>query len=155
MDIKILQQKINNISAGYAGQDEAIKHLAEFAAENGFTECVTGDACQGDEIVFIRATFTGGSFSRRGRSSRPQFNGYQAIAGKIVNDSYGRDKQQHTFTIRTDDDSCFCIKGRNLYANNVFAKPRSQSERESVLSDKHARGANARAIRDERKLLSY
>lgn len=108
-------------------------------------EC-TGDACVGDEVRFQRATF-GGSFRR------PVFLGYELVTGKIVADSYGEAKQQHTFTLLRDDGSTLRIKGRNLYRNGVWRKPwANESERAKALAEKHARGDRARALREERRM---
>jgi hypothetical protein len=104
----------------------------------------TGDAVVGDEVRFERATFSG---SYR----RPRFDGFEMVTGKIVNDSYGAEKQQHTFTIQLENGSKMLIKGRNLYKNGVYRKPwADESEREESLEDKHERGSNARAMREAR-----
>lgn len=105
----------------------------------------TGDACVGDEVAFERATFTG-SFRNA------KFAGFELVTGTIVRDSYGRDKQQHTFTLRLADGSTALIKGRNLYANGVWRKAwLDESQRSVALKDKHARGDVARAARQQRK----
>lgn len=75
----------------------------------------TGDCVIGDEVSFERATFSGGFRNAK-------FDGFELVQGKIVNDSYGRDKQQHTFTIELLDGSKLTIKGRNLYANGTYRK---------------------------------
>lgn len=104
---------------------------------------VTGDACAGDEVAFARATFSG---SYR----KPRFEGYEVVVGKIVKESYGKMKQQHTFTIMTDDRRRILIKGRNLYSVLVLAKPRDPEERAVALRDKHDRGDQARKDRQKR-----
>lgn len=38
------------------------------------------------------------------------------IKGKVINSSYGKDKNQHTFTI-DDNGKKLLVKGRNLYPN--------------------------------------
>ncbi len=104
----------------------------------------TGDCVVGDEVSFERATFTG-SFRNA------KFDGFELIQGKIVNDSYGRDKQQHTFTIELLDGSKMMIKGRNLYANGTYRKLWvDESIRGLVADEKHSRGAKARAGREYR-----
>ena len=104
----------------------------------------TGDCVVGDEVRFERATFTG-SF----RNAR--FAGFEQITGRIVADSYGRDKQQHTFSIEVDAPDDLRIKGRNLYANGIWRKPwTDENQRENLADEKHARGDRARAARAAR-----
>ena len=81
-----------------------------FAGDADHTIDCTGDAVLGDHIAFERATFSG-SFRNA------KFAGFELIIGTIVADSYGKEKRQHTFTIRLKNDECIRIKGRNLYAN--------------------------------------
>jgi len=103
-----------------------------------------GDAVVGDNIVFAKARFAG-SFRR------PRFDGYEIIEAVIVGDSYGRGRQQHTFTLKLADGSTIKIKGRNLYANGLRRKAwTNETERETVLRDKHTRGDSARSERDRR-----
>jgi hypothetical protein len=105
----------------------------------------TGDACVGDEVAFERAIFTG-SFRR------PKFAGMELVIGKIIADSYGSRKQQHTFTILLQDGRKTFIKGRNLYANGLYRKPwADEKARYAALEEKHARGAAARETREWRK----
>lgn len=104
----------------------------------------TGDCVVGDEVSFERAIFTG-SFRNA------KFAGFELVQGKIVNDSYGRDKQQHTFTIELLDGSKMTIKGRNLYANGTYRKLWSDEAKRGLVADeKHARGAKARLAREYR-----
>lgn len=108
------------------------------------TEC-TGDAVTGDEVRFERATFTG-SFRNA------KFAGFELITGRIVNDSYGCDKQQHTFTLELADGGTLRIKGRNLYKNRCWRKPwADESLRHAAADEKHARGACARQRREARR----
>jgi len=105
----------------------------------------TGDCCTGDYVRFKRATFSG-SF----RNAR--FAGFVDEEGMIVSDSYGGEKQQHTFTIVRPDGSKFRIKGRNLYREGVERRQwADEAERMDVLREKHARGDDARADREARK----
>lgn len=121
-----------------------------YAGDDEYSIRCTGDACVGDEVRFERATFTGGSFGRF--RSKPKFAGFETVTGKIVRDSYGADKQQHTFTIEHSDGSTLRIKGRNLYANGTWRKPwADERERHAVLNEKHTRGDRARADREARK----
>ena len=108
----------------------------------------TGDAVVGDDVCFERATFDG-SFRK------PKFAGFEKIAGKIIKDSYGKDKQQHTFTLHLVDNSIICIKGRNLYREGTWRKPwEDESKRQIQLDEKHERGNDARRERSERRLHS-
>lgn len=127
----------------YRTEEEAVAALRGL---QGYTEDVTGDACVGDEVAFARATFTG---SYR----KPRFAGYEIVIGVIVRESYGAEKQQHTFTIETADGTVR-IKGRNLYSVLTLAKPRDPKERRTALEEKHQRGAQAREAR-ERRLMSW
>lgn len=115
-----------------------------FKGDSIYSIVCTGDCCVGDEVKFSRAKFTG-SFKK------PKFAGYEDIEGKAIRESYGVEKQQHTFTIQSSDGETTRIKGRNLYANGTFRKPwENESARLEALSEKHERGDRARAEGDER-----
>lgn len=106
----------------------------------------TDDLVLGDEIRFQRATFSG-SFRR------PKFAGFETITGTVIAESYGADKQQHTFTLDLAAGGKLLIKGRNIYKNGVWRKPRCDAgeiARSDAAEDKHARGDKARAARRER-----
>jgi hypothetical protein len=106
----------------------------------------TGDAVVGDRVHFERAIF-GGSYRR------PVFIENEIVEGEIVRDSYGIDKQQHTFTIRRDDGSTFRIKGRNLYRHGTRRQVWADEQlRAAALLEKHGRGASARMDRLARTL---
>jgi hypothetical protein len=118
----------------------------------------TGDACEGDVILFTE-TVWGGSYRK------PYRVGERTIAARIVRDSYGSAKQQHTFTldvIWSDGTEPLPVgvqtrrKGRNVYRNGTcrLAWP-DESQRETVLADKHRRGAAARNARAMRRALAY
>ena len=119
-----------------------------FSGDNTYSICCTGDCCTGDDVAFERATFTG-SFRNA------KFAGFERIEGRIVKESYGMEKQQHTFTLDLGEGKILRIKGRNLYTNGTYRKPwANESARYEVLDEKHERGAIARADRDERKIFS-
>ena len=121
---------------------------SQYKGDVNYSIDCTGDACVGDEVAFERATFTG-SFRNA------KFDGFEMIRGTITKDSYGKDKQQHTFTIRSVEGWDLRIKGRNLYANGTYRKRWIDEEKRGlVLEDKHTRGNQARAARAERKLES-
>lgn len=119
--------------------------ISEYSGDELYCIKCTGDAVVGDEVRFERAVFTG---SYR----KPQFDGFVKITGKIIKDSYGKDKQQHTFTLELVDGSKQMIKGRNLYSNETYRKIwADESLRQKVADEKHARGDMARAERYNRK----
>lgn len=124
-------------------QAEDIYNLLLTVADK-YTENITGDAAQGDKVAFVEAKFTG-SFKS------PKFSHFELVKGTIIKDSYGTDKQQHTFTLELEDGSTKRIKGRNLYKYGTFAMPRDVEERQAALDEKHERGTEARKIRDERR----
>ncbi len=111
----------------------------------------TGDVCTGDIVLFKRAIF-------EGTYPNSVFSGYETIIGKIVKDSYGAKKQQHTFSVDViySDYTFYSknirIKGRNLYKNGTKRiEWENEEERKKVLSEKHKRGDKARKKRFERK----
>lgn len=111
-----------------------------------FTINCTGDVCTGDTILFERAVFVG-------RYPKVKFSHTETVVAEVIKDSYGKMKQQHTFTLYDiEEDITFTIKGRNLYRNGVKRiKWEDETKRVEVLEDKHNRGNKARAARDERK----
>ena len=110
-----------------------------------YSDDITGDACIGDEVIFLRAIF-GGSFRN------PKFLRHEIVEGKIVNDSYGSQRGQHTFTLLTANGEKTLIKGRNLYRNGLFAKPRNEEERSEALSEKHERGMDNKENRRDARM---
>jgi hypothetical protein len=109
-----------------------------------FTMDAQGDAVVGDVVQFERAKFSGSYRNAK-------FVGMESITGTITRESYGADRQQHTFTILQEDGSTLRIKGRNLYKESLMRKPwADESAREKVAAEKHARGNEARRLRDTR-----
>ncbi|KAF5752917.1 zinc finger CCCH domain-containing protein 62 isoform X2 [Tripterygium wilfordii] len=107
----------------------------------------TGDACKGDVVLFTqfhKVTRHGGLLGKR------------TIAGRVVNESYGGAKQQHTFTVEVLWSKSkglgtlpplfpLLVKGRNLYRFKTYRQRwDDEAERLKVLSEKHKRGAEAR-----------
>ncbi|XP_015077911.1 zinc finger CCCH domain-containing protein 62-like isoform X2 [Solanum pennellii] len=84
-----------------------------------------GDACTGDVVMFEQNVYE--MFSIASRSATGPPCGTRIVAGRIVKESYGAKKQQHTFT-KWDD----------------------EAERQKILSEKHARGSVARSSRETR-----
>lgn len=121
---------------------------ANYKGDEFYSIYCTGDAVVGDDVCFERATF-GGSFRK------PKFAGFEKITGKIIKDSYGKEKQQHTFTLQLVDNSIIRIKGRNLYKESTWRKSwEDESKRQIQLDEKHERGDEARRERSQRRLNS-
>jgi len=114
----------------------------------------TGDVCVKDQIQFVESVF-GGSFKK------PKFLGERTIEARVIADSYGAMKQQHTFTLEITGSTGFQAlqvgdkikrKGRNIYRNGTKRAPWvDESARQAALDEKHGRGDFARAARQERK----
>ena len=121
---------------------------------NDFPRDCTGDAVTGDTILFTEAVF-GGSYRK------PKFLGDRRIAARIVGDSYGAEKQQHTFRLEIIDSDGYdplpagahtTRKGRNVYRNGTRRMPwADETARRQAQAEKHGRGDAARARRDARK----
>lgn len=107
----------------------------------------------GDTIRFTEGAF-GGSFRK------PKFVGERTVIAKVLRESYGADKQQHTFTLEivsSEGAEPLTVgavtrrKGRNIYRNGVARLPwPDEAARRAAADEKHARGARARAAREER-----
>lgn len=86
--------------------------------------------------------------------------GKRIVAGRIVKESYGAAKQQHTFTIEVlwskgekplPPLHPLLIKGRNLYRLKTLRQRwEDERERHKVLMEKHSRGFIARSNREIR-----
>lgn len=117
----------------------------------------TGDIVQGDRVKFTEAVFTG-SFKN------PKFAGNRTIVADVINDSYGADKQQHTFTIMPIEATGTNAneitigknttrKGRNIYKNGTERLEwQNENQRDEFADEKHNRGNAARAERDVRRM---
>lgn len=122
--------------------------------ESNFPIDCTGDVVTGDEILFSEAVF-GGALRR------PKFLGERQVAAKVIKDSYGNIKQQHTFTIEVIASSGFQAlkpgkvtrrKGRNIYRNGTSRKSWvDESARQVAVDEKHLRGDAARSDRQIRR----
>ncbi|KAK9670403.1 hypothetical protein RND81_13G199800 [Saponaria officinalis] len=87
--------------------------------------------------------------------------GKRTIAGRIVKESYGAAKQQHTFTVevlwskgvkKLPPLFPLLVKGRNLYRLNTYRQPwKYEGDRRQILAEKHRRGTAARLKREKRK----
>jgi hypothetical protein len=119
-----------------------------------FSSPCTGDVVAGDTIRFSEGVF-GGSFRRS------QFLGERLVEARVIRESYGADRQQHTFTLGVLASSgveplaagtTIRRKGRNVYRNGTWRQPwPDEAARRLVASEKHARGDVARAVRQARR----
>ena len=114
----------------------------------------TGDVVTGDTVRFKEGVFSSGR--------KPRHLGERTVTAKIVGDSYGGKKQQHTFSLEVIDSNGFRPlepgfktrrKGRNVYRHGTerLEWADEQSRRASA-AEKHGRGDTARAQRDQRRL---
>jgi hypothetical protein len=114
----------------------AIEETKSIIANDGYDINCTGDCCTGDEIKFFNPAKSG-----------------EYIFGKIVAESYGAEKFQHTFTVEVEGEK-MKIKGRNLYKNGCLRKLwMDENERKEVADEKHKRGEEARNKNKIRKEL--
>lgn len=138
-DVKELIVQLNGKRDESDRAKDQLKTLAK--ASRKYTINTTGDCVVGDEVLFWRAKF-------EGSCKNPKFIGYEQIEGKIISESYGLAKQQHTFTLTTINSPKLMIKGRNLYSVAVFRKAWQDEELRKVeLVKKHMRGDRAREKR--------
>lgn len=122
---------------------------------NDYSIDCTGDVACGDEIIF-----TEGVFVYRGHHTKPKFLGSRTVQAKVIKESYGKKKQQHTFTLIITGGEGFdpirlgekiCRKGRVIYRNKTYRKPwPSEAMRNIAIGEKHVRGDQARADRELR-----
>ncbi|KAL9267528.1 Zinc finger CCCH domain-containing protein [Drosera capensis] len=96
-----------------------------FYPRSSFTINCTGDVCRGDIVLFTQTVYD--KFEKMLRTGK--IIGRRTIAGRVVKESYGPAKQQHTFTVEV----LWCkgtkklpplfplpVKGRNLYKMRTF-----------------------------------
>ncbi|CAN1169095.1 Zinc finger CCCH domain-containing protein 62 [Linum perenne] len=117
-----------------------------------------GDACTNDIVLFEQNVYDMYSIVSRSASGPPC--GKRIVAGRIVKESYGAAKQQHTFTIEVlwskgekphPPLHPLLIKGRNLYRLKTLRQRwPDEQERSRVLMEKHSRGSLARSNRETR-----
>ncbi|XP_062002692.1 zinc finger CCCH domain-containing protein 62 isoform X2 [Rosa rugosa] len=117
----------------------------------------TGDVCKEDVVLFTQKVHQ--KFDKMTRHGRVL--GKRVVAGRVVKESYGAAKQQHTFTVevlwsRGIKELCplfpLLVKGRNLYKMKTFRQRWSnEAERSTVLAEKHRRGGAARLVRAMKK----
>ena len=130
--------KTSNIMENLEWKEEIKRYVLDF------TPCF--DAVKGDYVVFTRSIY--GAYNCKKRTA--EFLGTEKIHGIIINESYGKDKAQHTFTIWTINNEKIKIKGRNLYKNSttnincIRAKWIDENERNKIADEKHDRGTKAK-----------
>ncbi len=73
---------------------------------------VTGDCCVNDEILFIDRIWERKEINRFGKMANVVTH-YDVVSAKIIADSYGDNKGQHTFTLALKSKEKRLIKGRN------------------------------------------
>ncbi|WVZ58762.1 hypothetical protein U9M48_008994 [Paspalum notatum var. saurae] len=117
-----------------------------------------GDACKGDVVIFEQNIYK----RKKGgpREVKGHLCGQRTNAGRIIKESYGTAKQQHTFTIEILWSKGYkpwpplhplLIKGRNLYKDRTMRQPwPDEEERKRVIQEKHERGCLARKSRAAR-----
>ncbi|KZV47518.1 zinc finger CCCH domain-containing protein 62-like [Dorcoceras hygrometricum] len=124
---------------------------------SSFTINCTGDVCKGDVVLFNQRVYE--SFNKMKRHGTRL--GRRTVAGRIVKESYGAAKQQHTFTVevlwskgtkKLAPLSPLLVKGRNLYKMKTYRQQwKNERERLTVLAEKHMRGAAARSMKAVRR----
>lgn len=107
-----------------------------------WVDCL-GDLVAGDYVRFKKAIFIG-------KYPKASFSHYETIEGLILKESYGAEKQQHTFTILKNDNTKMLIKGRNLYKECERLIWVDEDARDIARQEKHIRGEEARRKREER-----
>ncbi|WCJ31090.1 SAP domain-containing protein [Euphorbia peplus] len=117
-----------------------------------------GDVCEGDVVLFKQHVYAKYNI----RTEYQNRIGTRTVAGRVIKESYGLAKQQHTFTVEVLWSKLWCkrlfgtkklrplfpllVKGRNLYKLKTLRQLwNDEDERSRVLSEKHRRGADARA----------
>lgn len=119
-----------------------------------FTIDCTGDVVVGDTIIFDEIVW-GGSYRK------PINSGKRRIIAEVVKDSYGVEKQQHTFSLKViDSTGVYSLakeiiikrKGRNVYRNGTKRLPwECRESRTLALNEKYSRGNIAREARKIRR----
>ena len=120
----------------------------------GYSIDCTGDVVTGDEILFTEGVFVG-------PPRNADFIGERQIKARVLKDSYGGKKQQHTFTLQIlDSTGTHALepgqkktrKGRKIYRKGTYRKPwHDENRRQEALKEKHERGEVARIHRQIRK----
>ncbi|KDP31900.1 hypothetical protein JCGZ_12361 [Jatropha curcas] len=124
---------------------------------SSFVMNCTGDVCNGDVVLFTQKVYE--RFDKVTRQGN--LLGKRTVAGRVVKESYGSAKQQHTFTVevlwskgikKLPPLFPLLVKGRNLYKLKTFRQRwNDEVERIEVLAEKHRRGRAARLVRAMKK----
>ncbi|CAK9315190.1 unnamed protein product [Citrullus colocynthis] len=124
---------------------------------SSFVVNCTGDVCRGDTVLFTQKVYA--KFDKVTRHGG--LIGKRTVAGRVVKESYGARKQQHTFTVevlwsrgvrKLPPLYPLLVKGRNLYKLRTFRRRwNDEAQRVQVLAEKHKRGAAARGLRAMQK----
>ncbi|XP_022971663.1 zinc finger CCCH domain-containing protein 62 isoform X2 [Cucurbita maxima] len=94
---------------------------------SSFVVNCTGDVCRGDTVLFTQKVYA--KFDKVTR--RGGLIGKRTVAGRVVKESYGASKQQHTFTVevlwsrgvrKLPPLYPLLVKGRNLYKLRTFRR---------------------------------
>jgi hypothetical protein len=111
----------------------------------------TGDVVVGDYVSFKKDIIEKKPINHYGKLAWTK-TGEFVVSGRVIKDSYGKEKQQHTFTILQDNGEKRLVKGRVLYRNGVLRKKwEDEALRVEVAKEKHVRGEQARLKRSMRK----
>ncbi|XP_065867924.1 zinc finger CCCH domain-containing protein 62-like isoform X2 [Euphorbia lathyris] len=158
---KSLSRIYKELDEGFERDLEKVEMNVEKVDEKSVVEVqkiIEGDACKGDVVMFEQNVYEMFSIASRSASGPPC--GTRIVVGRIVKESYGAAKQQHTFTIEVlwskgekplPPLHPLLIKGRNLYRlKTLRQKWEDEGQRQKVLLDKHARGSLARGLKTER-----
>ncbi|KAK9038778.1 hypothetical protein V6N11_023632 [Hibiscus sabdariffa] len=142
----VCQQRILEHWRIKEGNAEALYPRSSF-----FIDC-TGDVCKGDVVLFTQKVY-----KKFDNMSRRRLLGKRTIAGRVVKESYGKAKQQHTFTVEVLWSEGtkklpllfpLLVKGRNLYKLRTYRQRWcDEAERRNVLAEKHKRGKAARLVK--------
>ncbi|XP_051214913.1 uncharacterized protein [Lolium perenne] len=110
-----------------------------------------GDVCRGDAVLFKQKVH------EKSGKRHSKCIGKRIVAGKVIKESYGKEKQQHTFTIQVfwskgvgklPPLNLLLVKGRNLYRMMTFRQSwTNEEDRSKALEEKHGRGDAARRVR--------
>ena len=124
---------------------------------DGESNCCAGDVIKFKEDVLERVRINHfGKLAWRPAGSR-------VITAEIIRESYGTEKQQHTYTLRVISVEGYRAdevvgrekllrKGHNIYRNGIDRlEGVDDGTRRTVLEEKNGRGADARAERNYRR----
>ena len=108
----------------------------------GWINC-TGDCCEGDIVAYYNANVSS-----------------DLLYGRIVHESYGEAKQQHTFTLSLlpegpygPEQGTARIKGRNLYRHGTWRQEwEDEARRKVAIEGKHQRGEAARKAAEKKEI---